>query len=290
MNGVPGAHRRSRRREPAADRALPRPGPHRLAGDRRRRQDGEHHRRGRGADHGPLPGAGSARSSRTARPGCRCRSPARRRSTTACRPPTVPRAAVDGAGAAHRRAPRRLADRRARLLAGARPGVGHPAGDAGVRRADAGQRAHRPGHPGAAGAGGHLRHPDGQPGRRQLLVQRLQLPAQEPGQPLHRARPRDPALPQRVGRRHQPQLRGRLAASTGTSAPAPTACPAPTRAPAELSEAESRNVMRARRGAPEHQVRDERAQLRRLLHVAARARTRCRGRITLPRPSIEESA
>ncbi len=56
--------------------------------------------------------------------------------------------AVDRAGAADRRAPRRLADRRAGLLPGARAGVGDAARHAGVRRAAAGQlrdRRRRPG-------------------------------------------------------------------------------------------------------------------------------------------------
>ncbi|MEK8109613.1 hypothetical protein NKG94_44305 [Micromonospora sp. M12] len=78
--------------------------------------------------------------------GCRCPSPAhptRRRSTGH----RGAGAAVDRAGATPRRAPGRLPGRGARVLAGTRPGVGHAAGDAGVRRADAGQRPDRPGNP-----------------------------------------------------------------------------------------------------------------------------------------------
>ena len=139
MNGVqvrtvdPGRPNRPLRRH------VPRPGADRLAGHRRRRQGDQHdRRRGRARSRARFPqrfrafvedgSAGPADAGR--RPGPARRRAGRRRGAAA---------AVDGAGAADRRGPRRLAGRRAGLLAGARPGVGHPAGDAGVRRAAAGQ-------------------------------------------------------------------------------------------------------------------------------------------------------
>ncbi len=55
----------------------------------------------------------------------------------------------------------------------------------------------------------HLRRPGDQPGRRELLVQRRELPAQEHGRLVHR-QPARPVLARLLGRGRQPQLRRRL--------------------------------------------------------------------------------
>ena len=116
----------------------------------------------------------------------------------------------------------------------------------------------------------HLHHPDDQRRRRRVLDVRLQHPAPQHGQ-LLRVEPdgqQRPVRPQRLGRRPQPQLQRRLVLR---------------RLPGRVELLHRRHVrrpvraLRARgpqRGlravdVPEHQVRDERALQRRLLHVAS---------------------
>ncbi len=135
----------------------------------------------------------------------------------------------------------------------------------------------------ARGQPRHLRTADRQPRRRALLDVRLQHAAQEHGQLLRRQRGR-PREPQRLGCRPEPELLGRRHLR---------------RVQRLLVDLHQRDLLRplqavgagdpqrgvAHHPVPEHQVRDEHALLRRLLHVASgglqdrRARSAAAGRL-----------
>jgi hypothetical protein len=132
-----------------------------------------------------------------------------------------------------------------------------------------------------------LRDPDRQPGRRQLFVQRLQLPAQVHERLVHRRTARS-RQPQPVGRRRQPQLQRRLTVRRlrGCEHELPVRGRGGHRRAFRGREPQR---LHARRGTSEHQVRYERAQLRRVLFMWPPGAYQAAGRITLPRPSIAES-
>ena len=133
----------------------------------------------------------------------------------------------------------------------------------------------------------HLHRPDDQRRRRRVLDVRLQLAAQEHGQ-LLRVEPdgqQRPVRPQHLGRRPQPQLLGRLGLRR-LRRRAATNC-TERHVPGPVGVLRARDPQRGVHPVDvlEHQVRDERALLRRLLHVApgrlqARRARRCPTRRT----------